>query len=125
MCEAGRILHHLANNIEDPKNTILIVGFMAENTLGRRLVEKEPVVKIFGESYAVRAQVVTINAFSAHADHDELLSYYGRFNRDRMKNIFIVHGEVPRSQALAEGLGSLGFSQIKIPELGEKVEWPG
>src|SRR5690606_12453366 len=68
MAEAGRILHHLKNNIEDPRNTILIVGWMAPHTLGRRLVEKQPVVKIFGEEYQLNAQVVTINGFSGHAD---------------------------------------------------------
>jgi metallo-beta-lactamase family protein len=122
MCEAGRILHHLANNIEDAKNTILIVGFMAENTLGRRLVEKEPLVRIFGDTYQVRAQIVKINAFSAHADHNELLSYISRFDHERLKNIFVLHGEAAQSQALAEGLGSLGFSNIRIPASGERVE---
>jgi len=122
MCEAGRILHHLANNIEDERNTILIVGFMAENTLGRRLVEKNPIVKIFGESLQLRAQVFKLNAFSAHADHDELLAYISRFDRERLKNIFVLHGEPPQSEALAEGLGSIGFSNIRIPQMGEKVE---
>ena len=122
MCEAGRILHHLANNIEDERNTILIVGFMAENTLGRRLVEKNPIVKIFGESLQLRAQVSKLNAFSAHADHDELLAYISRFDRERLKNIFVLHGEPPQSQALAEGIGSIGFSNIRIPRFGEKVE---
>lgn len=122
MCEAGRILHHLANNIEDERNTILIVGFMAENTLGRRLVEKNPIVKIFGESLQLRAQVSKLNAFSAHADHDELLAYISRFDRARLKNIFVLHGEPLQSQALAEGIGSIGFSNIRIPRFGEKVE---
>lgn len=122
MCEAGRILHHLANNIENERNTILIVGFMAENTLGRRLVEKNPIVKIFGESLQLRAQVSKLNAFSAHADHDELLAYISRFDRERMKNIFVLHGEPLQSQALAEGIGSIGFSNIRIPRFGEKVE---
>ncbi len=122
MCEAGRILHHLANNVEDAKNTVLIVGFMAENTLGRKLVEKAPVIKIFGEPLSLKAQVVKLNAFSAHADHDELLAYIGRFNHERLQNIFVVHGEVAQSQALAEGIGSLGFSNIHVPQPGESVE---
>ncbi len=121
MCEAGRILHHLSNNIENPLNTVLIVGFMAENTLGRRLIEKSPVVKIFGEPLQLRAQVVKFNAFSAHADHDELLSYIGCFDRDHLQQIFIVHGETEQSQALAEGIGSLGFSGMHIPRYGEQV----
>jgi metallo-beta-lactamase family protein len=121
MCEAGRILHHLSNNIENPLNTILIVGFMAENTLGRRLIEKNAIVKIFGEPHQLRAQVVKFNAFSAHADHDELLSFIGGFERERLQHIFIVHGEMDRSQALAEGIGSLGFSGMHIPQFGEQI----
>jgi len=73
MAEAGRILHHLKNNVEDPRSTVLIVGWQAPDTLGRRLVEHQPVVKIFGEEYHVKAQVVTINGFSAHADRAELV----------------------------------------------------
>lgn len=125
MCEAGRILHHLSNTIEDAKNTVLIVGFMAENTLGRKLVEKTPIIKIFGEAHSLKAQVVKLNAFSAHADHDELLSYIGRFTHERLQNIFVVHGELTQSQALAEGLSSLGFGNIHIPALGESVEIAG
>jgi metallo-beta-lactamase family protein len=122
MCEAGRILHHLSNNIENPNNTILIIGFMAENTLGRKLVDKEPIIKIFGESHSLRAQVVKLNAFSAHADHDELLSYIGHFDRNRLQNIFVLHGEITQSQALAAGIGSLGFNTIRIPAYGEIIE---
>ncbi len=121
MCEAGRIQHHLRNNIENEKNTILIVGFMAENTLGRRLVEREPRVKIFGEEYNLAAQVVKLNAFSAHADHDELMQWIGAYNRERLKHIYILHGEYAQSEALAQGLGSLGLSGVEIPERGETV----
>ncbi len=98
MCEAGRILHHLANNIENPKNTILIVGFMAEHTLGRRIKEEQPVVKIFGDLYKLRAEVVTMNAFSAHADYNEILEYVQQLDYKRLKEIFLVHGE-PDAQA--------------------------
>ncbi|HUM72447.1 MAG TPA: MBL fold metallo-hydrolase, partial [Chloroflexota bacterium] len=77
MAEAGRILHHLKNNIEDPRNTILIVGWQAPDTLGRRLVERQPRVRIFGEEYELNAQVAKINGFSAHADRDELLEWTG------------------------------------------------
>ncbi len=121
MCETGRILHHLRNNIENPKNTILIVGYMAENTLGKKLVDKEPVVRIFGEEYRLRAQVVKLNAFSAHADHDELLEYIGGFNRDLLENVFLVHGEMAEAEALARGVSSLGISGVHVPERGERV----
>ena len=83
MAEAGRILHHLKNNIEDPRNTILIVGWQAPNTLGRRIVEKQPTVKIFGESYKLRANVEIINGFSAHADHSELVEWSGHLQQPR------------------------------------------
>jgi len=77
MCEAGRIVHHLANSIGDPRNMILIVGYQAENTLGKRLVLREPVVNIFGEPHALRAEVVVLNSFSAHADRNECWSTCG------------------------------------------------
>jgi metallo-beta-lactamase family protein len=122
MCEAGRILHHLRNNIEDEKNTILIVGFMAENTLGRRLVEGDPTVKIFGDEYRLAAQVVKLNAFSAHADRAELIQWISAFDRERLNHLYILHGEYDQSEALAQGLGTLGLREVRIPERGETVE---
>ncbi|HOT96722.1 MAG TPA: MBL fold metallo-hydrolase [bacterium] len=122
MCEAGRILHHLRNNIEDERNTILIVGFMAENTLGRRLVEQEPSVRIFGEEFRLAAQVVKLNAFSAHADHRELIQWISHFDREKLDHLFILHGELTGSEALAQGLASLGLKEVRIPERGESVE---
>jgi metallo-beta-lactamase family protein len=119
MAEAGRILHHLKNNIEDPRNTILIVGWQAPNTLGRRIVEKQPKVKIFGEEYALKAQVETINGFSAHADRSELLSWAGAFTTPPRRT-FIVHGEEESSFALADGLRQqLGYEEVHVPELGQ------
>ncbi len=120
MCEGGRILHHLKNNIENPKNTVLVVGYMAENTLGKRLVERSQVVKIFGEEYALRSQVVVMNSFSAHADRRDLLNYVKRLNKNRLKHIFIVHGDPDQSEALAEGLRQIGYPNASIPVLGEK-----
>jgi metallo-beta-lactamase family protein len=93
MCEAGRILHHLAHNIQNPKNTVLIVGFMAEHTLGRRIKEQHPEVKIFGDVYQLNAEVVTMNAFSAHADYSEIIDYISQLNYKKLKEIFLVHGE--------------------------------
>lgn len=122
MAEAGRILHHLKNNIEDPRNTILIVGWQAPHTLGRRLVERERKVKILGDEYELKANVVTINGFSAHADRRELLEWAAHLQK-RPQRTFIVHGEPEASMSLAEGLQSeLGFSQVHVPELGEKFE---
>jgi metallo-beta-lactamase family protein len=118
MAEAGRILHHLKNNVEDPRNTILIVGWQAPNTLGRRLVEKQPMVRIFGEEHALRAQVVTINGFSAHADRNELLDWSGHF-RARARHTFLVHGEEEASFALAGELRKQGYENVNVPELGQ------
>jgi metallo-beta-lactamase family protein len=98
MCESGRILHHLKNNIENPANTILVVGFMAQNTLGRRIVERQPEVKIFGDRYRLKARVTVLNAFSAHADYMGILKYLGKLDRKKLKRVFLVHGE-PQAQS--------------------------
>ncbi len=119
MCEAGRILHHLKNNIEDPRNTVLIVGWQAPHTLGRRLVERRPVVKIFGEEYALNAQVETINGFSAHADRAELLAYAQQLGASEIQQAFVVHGEESSSLALADGLDSIGLQKVVVPKPGE------
>jgi metallo-beta-lactamase family protein len=126
MCEAGRILHHLANNIEDEKNTILIVGFMAPDTLGRRLVESKdieyPKVKIFGDEYRVKAKVIVLNSFSAHADRNELLNYFKKFNKDELEGVFLVHGDPDQQEAFKDTLDNNGFKNILMPEKGTEVE---
>ena len=122
MAEAGRILHHLKNNVEDPRNTILIVGWQAPDTLGRRIVEQQPEVKILGETYQLRAQVEVINGFSAHADRGELLEWAGHLRR-RPAHTFIVHGEEDSSFALADGLRRKhGFGNVAVPELHQSFE---
>jgi metallo-beta-lactamase family protein len=119
MCEAGRILHHLKNGIGDPRNVILIVGYQAEHTLGRRLVEQAEVVKIFGEPYERRAEVVVMNEFSAHADRDELLAWVGRFRR-KPRQVFVVHGEEAQSLPFAATLArEAGIPEVVVPHLGE------
>jgi metallo-beta-lactamase family protein len=120
MCESGRILHHLKNNIEDPKNTILVVGFMAKDTLGRKIVERQERVKIFGEEYKLRAKVEILNAFSAHADKNELLEYVNQ-TKNSLKGVFVVHGEEEQSQALADGIKDLGIQNVIVPDLGQEV----
>jgi metallo-beta-lactamase family protein len=104
MCEAGRILHHLKNGIENPNNTILFVGYCAENTLGWKIREKMDKVRIFGEDYKLRAHVEAIDSFSGHADHSELLEYYDRIQGSK-KQVWLVHGEQSRSEAFCEALG--------------------
>lgn len=120
MAETGRILHHLAHTVEDPKNTIMIVGWQAPHTLGRRLVEKQPQVRIFGKLFDLKAQVVTINGFSGHAGRSELLAWADAFERPP-KQTFLVHGEVEAASALAEGLRGRGFPEVVIPEMGQTV----
>lgn len=120
MCEHGRILHHLKNNIEDPRNTILIVGYMAENTLGRKILEKHPVVKIFGEPYSLRASVFVMDAFSAHADRSDLLDYVAHIRE--LKKIFLVHGEEAQGLMLKGILNGEGYKDVTVPGLGEEFE---
>lgn len=119
MCETGRILHHLANNIEDPRNTVLIVGFQAEHTLGRRLVEKEKRVRLLHQEFQVRAEVRVINALSAHADRDELLAYIRAANGSLAK-AFVVHGEEKQSLAFADALVNQGVPEVVVPGRGER-----
>ncbi|MBI5472758.1 MAG: MBL fold metallo-hydrolase [Ignavibacteriae bacterium] len=122
MCEAGRILHHLSNSITDPKNMVIIVGYQAEHTLGKRLVMKEPVVNIFGEPHELKAEVVVLNSFSGHADRNELLEYTHRFDRRRLRQTFLVHGDFDQSEKLAAGMTEAGMSRVSIPERGDVVE---
>ncbi len=117
MAETGRILHHLKNHIEDSRNTILIVSWQAPHTLGRRLAEKNKEVKIFGKKYFRRAEVVTINGFSAHAGQDGLLEY-ARATKDSLKEIFLVHGEKRGAEPLREKLLEEGHPAVHFPETG-------
>jgi len=119
MCEAGRILHHLKNNIEDHRNTILIVGFMAENTLGRKIADRSETVKIFGVEYLLKAEVKILNAFSAHADYNEILDYVSNFSSGKLKRIFLVHGEPDAQESLNLKLIEKNFNPI-IMEPGKK-----
>jgi metallo-beta-lactamase family protein len=122
MCEAGRILHHLRNNIEDSRNTIMMVGFCAEHTLGRRIIERRPEVRIFGEPKALKAEVEVMNSYSAHADEPELLEFIGRLDRQRLKKIFLVHGDPDRQVKLVEALEGAGYDDVVMPERGEVHE---
>jgi metallo-beta-lactamase family protein len=119
MCEAGRILHHLANNIGDPRNTVLIVGFMAEHTLGRRIKEQQEKVKIFGEEYQLKAEVVTLNTFSAHADYNGILEQVKRLNHKKLREVFLVHGEPDAQSHLKKLLEENGY-KTTIVKYSEK-----
>jgi len=122
MCEAGRVLHHLKYSVEDPKNLVLMVSFQAENTLGRRITERQPIVRIYGEEHPLRAEVEVMDEFSAHADRDGLLQYVGAMNLPRLKKVFIVHSELDAAEALVEPLKALGVREVVIPEIGEEHE---
>ena len=119
MCEAGRIRHHLVRNIENPANTILIVGYMAEHTLGRRILEKQKEVRIFGQWKKLNARVKTINAFSAHADYSEIREYVSHLNLKKLKRIFLVHGEKKAQDNLKRVLLEIGVQDVHIVKYGE------
>jgi metallo-beta-lactamase family protein len=121
MCEAGRILHHLRHRVEDSRNLILIVGFQAAHTLGRRFVLRVPQVKIFGDEYALRAEVALLNGYSGHADRNELIDYIGACARDS-KGIFLVHGDEEQSLALQAHLESRRFKQVHVPHYQQAFE---
>lgn len=118
MCESGRVLHHLINTIEDSRNTILVVGYMARDTLGKRIVDKSRFVRIFGVEHELNAQVAVINAFSGHADRDELAGFVEECLP--LKRIFLVHGDPEQSQALFDALASKGLNAY-LPVKGEEV----
>jgi metallo-beta-lactamase family protein len=121
MCEAGRILHHLANNISDPKNTVLVVGFMGMHTLGRRIVEREPEVKILGRTYPLKCHIKTLNGFSSHADADEFRAWL-KPNGKSTRGVFVVHGEPDQQAGLVNVLKELGYQGISIPQMGDSFK---
>jgi len=123
MCTGGRILHHLIHHGGDPDNTILFVGFQAEGTLGRRILEGAKDVRIYGRPHTIRADVRRAGAYSAHADRDELASWIETVrDRGAPKRIFLVHGEEASSLAFAETLQSRGFPSVEVPERGRVVD---
>jgi metallo-beta-lactamase family protein len=121
MVESGRILHHLANRIGDHKTLVLFVGFQGENTLGRRIQDGQKEVKIFGDSYHVRAEVETIGGYSAHGDRHELRGWLRKLGGP-IRRAFVVHGEPEPALAMAEILREEGVRQTQIPKQGESFE---
>ena len=118
MCEAGRILHHLKNNVWNEVNTICIVGFMAQHTLGRRIVERREELKIFGRLYPLMARVEILNGFSAHADlpaFEKMLTPLVK----KLKGAFVVHGEGPQPIAMQKFLQGAGCENVHIPAPGD------
>jgi metallo-beta-lactamase family protein len=131
MCEAGRILHHLRHKIHNPATTIIIVGYMARNTLGRRILEQgrlyeaggrtgpPPIMRFLNKEYPLKARVVTLGGFSAHGDRDEMTRFLKESNLN-IKRIALVHGEEDQSLAFSEHLKGLGYS-VTVPRAGQTL----
>jgi metallo-beta-lactamase family protein len=122
MAEVGRILHHLNNNAADPRNAILIVGFQAEHTLGRRIVERRPTIRIFGEDVPLRARVEVLNGYSAHGDRTELARWLDAVSATHKAPTYLVHGEPPAQEAFAARLRDKGY-EVHVPAPGDKAEF--
>lgn len=122
MAEAGRVKHHIKNNIENVKNTILMVGYCEPNSLGGRLLAGKPVVSIFGEEYQVKAEVSSIKSMSAHGDYEDLLRFISCQEPQKVKKVFLVHGEYDVQQRFREKVLAKGFNPVEIPERHQQFE---
>jgi metallo-beta-lactamase family protein len=120
MMEAGRVKHHLANNIENPNTTILVVGYCAPSTLGARISRGDKMVSIFGHHYNVNADIEHLESYSAHADYQEMARFLSCQDKKKLKKIFLVHGEFEVQQHYAEYLKKNGFNNLIIPESKEQ-----
>jgi metallo-beta-lactamase family protein len=120
MCTGGRVKHHLVNNIGNPRNTIMFVGYQAVGTLGRRIVDGEKEVRILGQKYRIKASVVRINGFSAHADRDELFKWLGALERPPRK-VFVVHGEAESAQRFGDYLKQKTGWQVVVPAYQDEI----
>ena len=121
MCEGGRIVHHLRNNLGDPRNIVLFVGYQAEATLGRKIVNRQSPVKIFGEDVAIEARVETINALSAHADRGGLMRWFDASKGKALKRAYAVHGDAAQTDAMVRMLLAHGAPYAMAPVPGQKV----
>jgi metallo-beta-lactamase family protein len=120
MMEAGRIKHHLANNISDPKNTVLAVGYCSPVTLGARILSGEKVVSIFGQKHEVLADIEQIESFSGHGDYHEMLGYLNCQDKERIRKVFVVHGEPVAQEFYKNELLNAGFKKVEIPVKGQE-----
>lgn len=119
MAEAGRIKHHIANNVENPDNTILMVGYCSPNSLGAMLKTGQPTVKIFGHEKIVKAEIAIMDSFSAHADYSEIIALLKCQDSSKVKNLFLVHGEYDTQKSFKEKLMAEGFNNVIIPDQAE------
>ena len=122
MMEAGRVKHHLANNIDNPKTTVLCVGYCEPSTLGARIMRGESPVSIFGRPYPVRAELRRIDALSGHGDYKEMLAYLECQSKGRLKRVFLVHGEAAAQETYRQAMLAGGYKDVAIPEFRESVE---
>ncbi|MCL1850453.1 MAG: MBL fold metallo-hydrolase [Bacteroidetes bacterium] len=122
MMEAGRVKHHLANNIDNPRTTILSVGYCAPTTLGAKIMRGDKEVSIFGVKYKVRAHLESLQSYSGHADYNELLRYLDTQNPELVKKLFIIHGEDDARAAFADKLVNAGFGNVAMPKFKEEYE---
>jgi metallo-beta-lactamase family protein len=122
MMEAGRVKHHLANSISNPKNTILAVGYCSPNTLGAKILRGEKKVSIFGTEYEVKADIERIDAYSGHGDYKEMIEFLNCQDKSQLQKVFIVHGEYKAQQTYKISLEKEGYKNIEIPELKQEYE---
>ena len=122
MAEAGRVKHHIRNNIGNPKNTILMVGYCEPNSLGGKLIAGQKVVEIFRDEYEVKAEVQSIKSMSAHGDYEDLLHFLSGQDPTKVKQLFLVHGEYEVQQHFASKLKDAGFEHVAIPEYHQVFE---
>jgi len=123
MIEAGRIKHHVANNIDNPKNTILMVGYAEPNSIGGKIRSGAKILKIFGEEHHVNADVVIMDSYSAHGDYKEMIQYLSCQDKEQVQQLFLVHGEYETQVHYKEKLLEAGFKHISIPKYGDVVEF--
>jgi metallo-beta-lactamase family protein len=120
MCDAGRIVHHLKQHVDDPRCTVILVSYQAQGTTGRRLLDKNPTVRMLGKDWNKWLEVVHLDGLSAHADRDDFLAYLrplaGKVGKTRL-----IHGEREQADALAETLRGMGYHDVGVPEAGERV----
>lgn len=120
MCEAGRIIHHIQDHIDDPRCSIVLVSFQAYGTPGRALLDRGPTVRLQGKICNKWAEVVHVNGFSGHADQQDILSAFAPL-AGKVREVCLVHGERPRAEALAAGLRGIGFADVSLPESGTRI----
>jgi metallo-beta-lactamase family protein len=121
MMEAGRVKHHLANTISNPRNSVLAVGYCAPRTLGAKILRGDTEISIHGNVYPVRAEIFRIDSYSGHGDYNEMIDFLNCQNKEQLKKVFIVHGEYEAQQAYKGHLEENGFSNIEIPDKGDWV----